>query len=108
MLLDVDRAERDRKGGPVMTRTDWTAEPGPRQWLVDGWLPAGRVALLSGQGGAGKSRLALQLAAGPGGEAAQGLATGRRPGSLVDIRPGGGGDVGRRTGRNSPAAAEHG
>ena len=55
--------ERDRKGGPVMARTEWTAEPGPRQWLVDGWLPAGRVALLSGQGGAGKSRLALQLAA---------------------------------------------
>ena len=54
--------ERDRKGGPVMARTEWTAEPGPRQWLVDGWLPAGRVALLSGQGGAGKSRLALQLA----------------------------------------------
>ena len=54
--------ERDRKGGPVTARTDWTAKPGPRQWLVEGWLPAGRVALLSGQGGAGKSRLALQLA----------------------------------------------
>ena len=61
-LVDADRAERDRKVGPVTARTDWTAEPGPRQWLVEGWLPAGRVALLSGQGGAGKSRLALQLA----------------------------------------------
>ena len=60
--VDADRAERDRTDGPVTARTDWTAEPGPRQWLVDDWLPAGRVALLSGQGGAGKSRLALQLA----------------------------------------------
>ena len=63
VLVDADLAERNRKGGPVTARTDWTAEPGPRQWLVEGWLPAGRVALLSGQGGAGKSRLALQLAA---------------------------------------------
>ena len=63
MLVDADLAERNRKGGPVTARTDWTAEPGPRQWLVECWLPAGRVALLSGQGGAGKSRLALQLAA---------------------------------------------
>ena len=38
--------------------------PQPRQWLVDESLPAGRVALLTGEGGAGKSRLALQLAAG--------------------------------------------
>ena len=62
VLVDANRAERDRKSGPVTARTDWTADPGPRQWLVEGWLPAGRVALLSGQGGAGKSRLALQLA----------------------------------------------
>ena len=62
VLEDEDRAERNRKGGPVTARTDWTAETGPRQWLVEGWLPAGRVALLSGQGGVGKSRLALQLA----------------------------------------------
>ena len=34
VLVDEDRAERDRKGGPVTARTDWTAEPGPRQWLV--------------------------------------------------------------------------
>ena len=38
--------------------------PPQREWLVTDTLPAGRVALLSGQGGAGKSRLALQLAAG--------------------------------------------
>ena len=62
VLVNAAQADRDRKGGPVTARTDWTDEPSPRQWLVDGWLPAGRVALLSGQGGAGKSRLALQLA----------------------------------------------
>ena len=34
------------------------------EWLVENWLPAGRVSMLTGEGGAGKSRLALQLAAG--------------------------------------------
>ena len=38
--------------------------PKPRSWLIEDWLPAGRVTLLAGPGGAGKSRLALQLAAG--------------------------------------------
>ena len=54
--------------GKAITLPDWTwpeAEaPNPREWLVRDWLPAGRVALLAGRGGAGKSRLALQLAAG--------------------------------------------
>jgi RecA-family ATPase len=36
----------------------------PRSWLVEDWLPWGRLAMLTGIGGAGKSRLALQLAAG--------------------------------------------
>ena len=51
-----------------ITLPDWTwpeaEEPRERQWLVHAWLPAGRVALLAGRGGAGKSRLALQLSAG--------------------------------------------
>ena len=34
------------------------------EWLVYSWLPWGRVALLAGDGGLGKSRLALRLAAG--------------------------------------------
>lgn len=33
-----------------------------REWIVDGWLPANRAGILAGRGGAGKSRLALQLA----------------------------------------------
>ena len=34
------------------------------EWLVYSWLPWGRVALLAGDGGLGKSRLALRLGAG--------------------------------------------
>ena len=44
-------------------RTDWTGEPPDREWLLPGWLAVGRVHLLTGAGGRGKSRLALQLAA---------------------------------------------
>ena len=35
-----------------------------RRWLVEDWLPAGRVSLFAGSGGIGKSRLVLQKAAG--------------------------------------------
>ena len=42
---------------------DWTSAPPKREWLIRNWLPAGRIAMLTGEGGAGKSRLALQLAA---------------------------------------------
>ncbi len=49
---------------PLRVATWGNTLPEPRQWLIDGRLPAGRVALLTGEGGAGKSRLALQLAAG--------------------------------------------
>ena len=49
---------------PLRVATWGHTQPQPRQWLVDESLPAGRVALLTGEGGAGKSRLALQLAAG--------------------------------------------
>ena len=59
-LEAVDRAE------PLAADTlDWkdgVLEPA-RKWLIKDYLPAGRVALFSGAGGAGKSRLALQLGA---------------------------------------------
>ena len=42
---------------------DWSKQPPKRDWLIDAWLPAGRVAMLTGPGKVGKSRLALQLAA---------------------------------------------
>ena len=44
--------------------SDWSAPLTPRQWLINDWLPCGRVALFAGKGGIGKSRLAVQLAAG--------------------------------------------
>ena len=37
--------------------------PAPgRRWLVEGWLPHGRICMFAGRGAAGKSQLALQLA----------------------------------------------
>ena len=66
---DILRLARELEGDlepqPLALST-WTGqpEPEPRKWLVNGWLPAGRVALFTGPGGVGKSRLVLQLAAG--------------------------------------------
>ena len=49
---------------PLDTHTEWdTFTPDDLEWIIEGWLPAGRIGILSGQGGRGKSRLALQLAA---------------------------------------------
>ena len=42
-------------------RSDWSAAPPGRRWLIDEWLSRGRIALLSGRGGAGKSKLGIQL-----------------------------------------------
>ena len=62
LVREMDGAALDR---PIELKTWNTTEPpSPRRWLVNGWLPAGRVTLLVGQGGVGKSRLAMQLAAG--------------------------------------------
>ena len=59
-LQTVDRAEP--LAADALGWDDGTP-PVPREWLIEDYLPAGRVALFSGAGGAGKSRLALQLAA---------------------------------------------
>ena len=61
-----DAAERILGAGISLNPLTWSmiGEPPSRRWLIDQWLPAGSVALLTGEGGAGKSRLALQLAAG--------------------------------------------
>ena len=48
---------------PAEVVTTWADDPpDPAPFLVPGWLPAERVTLFTGKGGAGKSRLALQLA----------------------------------------------
>ena len=49
---------------PLDTHAEWeTFTPDSLEWIIDGWMPAGRIGILSGQGGRGKSRLSLQLAA---------------------------------------------
>ena len=51
---------------PGVACSDWAAPDGgwpKREWLIEGWLPVGRLGMLSGRGGRGKSRLVLQLAA---------------------------------------------
>ena len=50
---------------PPVDDDDWVPTDGwpVREWLIPGWLPVGRLGMLSGRGGRGKSRLALQLAA---------------------------------------------
>ena len=66
---DDTRAERalmdltEEPGRPREIRRSWKAKPPPREWLVRSWIPSNRVTLLAGTGGAGKSRLAFQLAA---------------------------------------------
>ena len=47
----------------ALTGDGWNDDPPERRWLVDGWLPAGELALLAGPGSAGKGLLSLQLAA---------------------------------------------
>lgn len=37
--------------------------PKEREWLIDGWLPVGATTLLTGDGGMGKSLVAMQMAA---------------------------------------------
>ena len=48
---------------PATDGDTWTGPWPEREWLIKGWLPVGRLGMLSGRGGRGKSRLALQLAA---------------------------------------------
>ena len=48
---------------PATDGDTWTGPWPEREWLIPGWLPVGRLGMLSGRGGRGKSRLVLQLAA---------------------------------------------
>lgn len=49
---------------PVVTASELVSRPPPaREWAIDRLVPAGTVTLLVGDGGAGKTTLALQLAA---------------------------------------------
>ena len=50
--------------GPTLTDvlTDHDPNPPPVSWLVEDWMPDATLSVLTGAGGAGKSRIALQLA----------------------------------------------
>lgn len=74
-MTDIESAGPVEPGKPTLRdciRSEWDGKPPPREWLAgsgrDGWLPAGRVAMLTGPGESGKSRLALQLAAAVAGD----------------------------------------
>jgi RecA-family ATPase len=64
---DNDNAETRAKTAkplPVIDPTTWQGVPvREREWFVRGWIPSRTVTLLSGDGGTGKSQLALQLVA---------------------------------------------
>lgn len=61
--LEVARKALARRPLEVVTTWDTSKPPPAREWLSPGWIPAGRLTLFTGEGGAGKSRFALQLAA---------------------------------------------
>ena len=71
-LADIMRGPLDAAGAhaavepepyPAINGDTWIGPWPEREWLIPGWLPVGRLGMLSGRGGRGKSRLALQLAA---------------------------------------------
>jgi RecA-family ATPase len=45
----------------VLSLTDMEMEPPPRKWVIENWIPYGEVGGFYGDGGLGKSRLAILL-----------------------------------------------
>lgn len=61
-LMQESRVVREALPEPL-TGDAWQEAPQPRKWLVEGWLPAGELSLLTGPGSVGKSLFLLQLGA---------------------------------------------
>ncbi len=60
----VPSAEPSPNDLKILKPTDWQGLVVPkRRWVVDGLIPLGNVTMVSGDGGAGKSQLAMQLLA---------------------------------------------
>jgi RecA-family ATPase len=62
-LAEIAQAQAQADVLPVLDPADWQGKDlPPRRWIVGDWIPEGAVTLLSGDGGTGKSLVALQLA----------------------------------------------
>jgi RecA-family ATPase len=85
ITLDQHRAQQQRAARRPLIRAISAAELGgrplpSRRWVVPGWIPDRAVTLLGGDGGTGKSLLALQLmAACAAGRPWLGMGVDRRP-----------------------------
>ena len=62
LRLDLAEGWKQHRELPEISRTR-KAVTESEDWLIEGWMPRGRIMMLAGKGGVGKSRLALQLAA---------------------------------------------
>jgi RecA-family ATPase len=59
-----DNLPADKMELPVVNPADWHGQPIPvREWFIEGLVPLRQVTILAGDGGVGKSLLALQLGA---------------------------------------------
>ena len=75
-LADLMRGHLEAPGASVepagpFPATDgdtWTGPWPDREWLIPGWLPVGRLGMLSGRGGRGKSRLRVATGGAHGGQ----------------------------------------
>lgn len=92
---DLIRQGRDAQAAQPLPMVQWQdiPQPPPQPWVIPDWLPSGALTLLSGPGGTGKSRLALQLAAGIAGGAADWMTGANTHGLALDDRLHGGGAV---------------
>ena len=57
----AERYDWTRPVSILPERSNWSDAPPRRKWLINGWLSRGRIALLSGRGAVGKSKLGIQL-----------------------------------------------